>query len=982
MRMLKYQVVRRYVFIMLTFVAGATACLFGGTTGKIAGKVIDANTQEPLVGANVVVVGKGWGGITNADGEFFILNVSPGSYSLRVSMIGFEVVTKTSVQVTSDRTTRVDARLRSSTIEGNGVTVTAERPVIEKDLTASEQIVTAEVIEKSGAKTIKEVLATQVGFFNDNSYLSWERGGTRSFVRGSSNVQSVYSVDNMSVNSGLVSDNYSGFNTSTIQEISVLTGGYNAEYGEGRSAVVNIVSKEASQGISGTFITRFRPAGVYHFGRNYYSTDNYDYAHFNQDYWTGQTQDVNSRYYKKNPDSLLAAYRKQITPNATLANYANRPESEYEGTLLGGVTDELSFLVSGRFKEGVDIFPQAIPYNPEFNIQGYINYKLSSDIRIRIGGFAGGYESADYTSSNQNTLESGQESGWLAPMRVDEQYARAKYNLTGAIYRQWPELRRWSQFYGRITHTLNAQSFYELTFSYLKDRLDRSDRNNIVPDTLWSTRDDVTMMVERFTQQGYFHTSTKSFSQSYQVKGDYTNQIAQSHSLKSGFTVKFYDFNYENYSDIYSGNSRTNDLNVFSGNPYEGNLYLQDKIETPGLVVNAGIRVDFFNQNRDAPSNVFDPLAVEPTTPGHDPSQPLGIPGTPQLERTKLQVAFSPRIGISHPISENSVLHFMYGQFYQRPSWTKMFGFPFENYTDNPNTVTNPYAKQTTYMQEWDGYYGNPNLGYERTIQSEFGVDNNIGDVVKLVLTGYYKDASREANVLTGVYSAAHPATKALMVSNSGYSDVRGIETKIDSRFKGMVNFGLSHEVYWSFNGEVGFSRLYEPGSQSIAVPKGLSQDRGPWANYQRVKGWVSFSIKKDEGPEIFGVRPLSDFLLYSNFWWRTGDQYTYHPPGDQSTEPNNMRWFNYYQIDLKISKGFDLYGFNAQISADIKNVLNLKFLRLLGGDDLIRYMQNPSLPDNQRLPLNQTFPDPNEWEWYSYEVPPRQIYLQLAINF
>jgi hypothetical protein len=614
----------------------------------------------------------------------------------------------------------------------------------------------------------------------------------------------------------------------------------------------------------------------------------------------------------------------------------------------------------------VGIFPQAIPYNPEFNIQGYINYNFSPEFKVRLGGFVGGYESADYTTSNANTSEMGQESGWLAPMRIDEQYARAKYNLFGAAYRQWPELRRWSQL-------------YEVTLSYLKDKMDRSDRDHRVPDSLWLP--DVISMLPRYTLQSYYHTWTKEFSQSYQLKGEYTNQISQAHNLKTGFSVKSYDLNYENFA-AFSGGSRTNDLNVFDGHPYEGNAYLQDKIETRGLVVNIGVRADFFNQNRDAPKNRYDPLAFEVATPGHDPGAPLGIPGTPERERTKLQLAVAPRIGISHPLNDNTVLHFVYGHFYQRPSWTKMLGFPFVNYTTVLEKALDPYAKQTTYMDEWQGYYGNPELGYERTIQYELGVDYNIADMLKLDVTGYYKDGSLESNVVTGVYSSTHTATKALMVSNSGYSDARGIETKLDSRFEGMFNFGLSHEVYWSFQGEVGFSRLYEEGSQSINVPKGLRQGRGAWGSVQRVKGWLSLGIERDGGPEIFGIRPLSDVSVYSSFWWKQGDQYTYHAPGDPSTEPNNRRWFNYYQIDLRVAKGFDLLGLRAELSVDIKNLFDLKFLRLLDGDDLTRYMEHPDLPDSERLPKTVDFSEPNQWEWYSYEVPPRQMYFQLAINF
>jgi hypothetical protein len=967
------------VRLTLLVLIGIPVMLLAGISGKIAGRITDKATGEPILGAHVTLKDLKTGAATDVDGAYFILNIPPGAYTLTVSMLGYETVVAANVTVIVDRTTTRNFALTASLIQGEEVNVIAQRPVVDKDLTASEQIVTGDVIAMSGAQNIKEVLVTQPGFFNDNSALAWQRGRTTAYVRGSSMVQAVYMIDNISVNSGMVSDNYSGFNTSTIEQVSVLTGGYNAEFGEGRSAIVNIITKEATSGIHGTILGRVRPAGVYHFGRNMYSSDNNDYLSTGIDYWTAQSQDASSRYFGQRPDSLLAAWRKQSTPNDTLGKYADRAQYEVEGTLRGRVIDELSFLVSGRFKQGVGIFPQAIPFNPEFNIQGYLNYNFSPELKVRVGGFVGGYESADYTTSNANTSEMGQESGWLAPMRIDEQYARAKYNLFGAAYRQWPEFRRWSQLYGKITQVLNAQSFYEVTLSYLKDKLDRSDRDNRVPGTLWLP--DVISMVPRYTLLSYYHTWTKEFSQSYQVKGEYTNQITQAHNIKAGFSAKSYDLHYENFA-AFSGGSRTNDMNVFSGNPYEGSAYLQDKIETPGLVVNIGVRADFFNQNRDAPANRYDPLAFEIATPGHTPGTPLGIPGTPEMVRTKLQTAFAPRIGISHPLNDNTVLHFVYGHFYQRPSWTKMFGLPFVNYTTNMATVLDPYAKQTTYLDEWQGYYGNPELGYERTIQYELGVDYNIADMLKLDVTGYYKDGSRESNVITGVYASTYTATKALMVSNSGYSDARGIETKLDSRFDSFFNFGLSHEIYWSFSGEVGFSRLYEPGSQNLDVPKGLRQGRGAWGSLQRIKGWVNVSFAKDQGPELFGIRPLSDVHIYTNFWWRQGDQFTYHAPGDASTEPNNMRWFNYYQIDLRVAKGFDIMGVNAEVSVEIKNLLNMKFLRLLDGDELTRYMQNPNLRDSERLPKTVDFTEPNVWEWYSYEVPPQQMFFQLAINF
>lgn len=975
--MLSTAAIRSLILVVIS------ALVFGvclaGNTGKIAGKVTDKATGEPLVGATVMLKEMNLGAATDENGDYFILNVPPGTHVLSVAMIGYESLVRTGVEVVIDRTTTQNVALTAGMLEGEEMLVVAEKPVIEKGLTASEQVVSTRVLEQSGVKSIKEVLNRQSGFFTDNTALAWQRGITKSYVRGSSTVQSVYMMDNLSVNSGLVSDNYSGFNTSSIEQISVQTGGYNAEYGEGRSAVINVVSKEAISGLHGSFSSRVRPAGVYHFGPNMYSHENNDYVSTGIEYWTRLSQDPNSQYAGLSPDSLLSAWRRQATPNDTLANYANRAEYEGEGTIYGGVTEDVSFLLSGRYKRGVGMFPQLIPYNPEFNIQGYLNVRLTSELKLRVGGFVGESETAEYSSSNFNTAESGQESGWLAPMRIDEQYARAKFNLVGAPYRQWPELRQWSQYYVRLTQVLNTHSFYELTASVLQDRMDRSDRDHLLTDSVGLPI--VISMVPRYTLQDYYRTWTKNFSRSLQLKGDYTNQVTQAHNIKTGFTLRSFSFDYENYSAS-SGANPSNNMNVFEGNPYEGNFYVQDKIETEGLIVNVGMRIDFFHQNRDVPKNRFDPLAFQIGTPGHDPGAPLGIPGTPEHEPTKLQVAFAPRIGISHPLSEYAVLHFVYGHFYQRPSWVKMFGFPFTNYGPRTDSTLNPYAKQLTFMDEWQGYYGNPSMGYERTIQYELGVDYNIADMLRLDVTGYYKDASQEANVVTGTYAATYTATKALMISNAGYSDVRGIETKLDSRFNSMFNFGLYHEIYWSFSGEVGYSRLYEPGSPNVNVPKGLRQGRGAWSSLQRVKGWASLNVGKDDGPEIAGVRPLSDVDVYVNVWWRQGDEFTYHGPGDMSTEPNNMRWFDYYQIDLRLAKSFDFIGSRTEFSIDIKNVFNLKFLRLLGGDNLIRYMENPTLPDKDRLPKTYDFSEPNVWEWYSYEVPPRTVNFQVAVHF
>ena len=149
------------VLALVLIAAMSSQLLLAGSTGKIAGKITDARTREPLVGVNVTIVGTLMGNSTNTDGDFFIINLPPGTYSVRISIIGYEAVLKKNAIVIVDQTTRIDAQLEPTDIVGKEVVIIAERPVVEKDVTASKQIVTSATLEKSGARSLTEVLQTQ-----------------------------------------------------------------------------------------------------------------------------------------------------------------------------------------------------------------------------------------------------------------------------------------------------------------------------------------------------------------------------------------------------------------------------------------------------------------------------------------------------------------------------------------------------------------------------------------------------------------------------------------------------------------------------------------------------------------------------------------------------------------------------------------------------------------------------------------------------
>ena len=134
-----------------------TGMLFSGQTGKIAGIVTDASSGGALVGCNVLVKGTSQGASTDANGEYFIINLSPGSYDLEFSMIGYAAYTAEGVSVNIDVTTPVNASVSTEAVAMSGIVVTAEQPAIEKTLTSTKQIVSGDMMSGMAVTDVNDV---------------------------------------------------------------------------------------------------------------------------------------------------------------------------------------------------------------------------------------------------------------------------------------------------------------------------------------------------------------------------------------------------------------------------------------------------------------------------------------------------------------------------------------------------------------------------------------------------------------------------------------------------------------------------------------------------------------------------------------------------------------------------------------------------------------------------------------------------------
>ena len=225
----------RIFYTLLAVIVFSVIMLYGGTTGKLSGIITDAETGEPLYGVNVMLEGTSMGAASDFEGEFYILNIPPGTYNVKASMIGYgaKVIQQVAIQV--DLTTRIDIELSSSAYQlEETVMVIAERK-IQKDLTSSETSYSSEQIDELPVKDIATILSMQAGVVKD--------AGGNLHIRGGRTTEISYMIDGVQVINPVNRSSGISIDDQSIAELKAITGTFNAEYGQALSGVINIVTK-------------------------------------------------------------------------------------------------------------------------------------------------------------------------------------------------------------------------------------------------------------------------------------------------------------------------------------------------------------------------------------------------------------------------------------------------------------------------------------------------------------------------------------------------------------------------------------------------------------------------------------------------------------------------------------------------------------------------------------------------------------------
>ncbi|MDZ7377031.1 MAG: carboxypeptidase-like regulatory domain-containing protein, partial [candidate division KSB1 bacterium] len=217
--------------------------LLGQNTGKIVGTVKDAETGAALPGANVILEGTMLGAASDLEGRFVIMRVPPGRYTLIANYIGYQRTSIQNVQVLTDLTTTVNFVLKPEAIAGEEVVIVAEAPAIRKDLTSVEARVQAEDIKRMPVQEVGDLLNIQAGITRD--------AGGAIHIRGGRSTEVSYMVNGISITDDFSRSQALQVENESIQELQVISGTFNAEYGNAMSGVINVVTKTGSGKLQG-----------------------------------------------------------------------------------------------------------------------------------------------------------------------------------------------------------------------------------------------------------------------------------------------------------------------------------------------------------------------------------------------------------------------------------------------------------------------------------------------------------------------------------------------------------------------------------------------------------------------------------------------------------------------------------------------------------------------------------------------------------
>lgn len=961
-------------------------------SGKIQGTIVEEGTNEPLIGATVSIQGTTKGAVTNIDGEYLMLNVAPGTYTLEARYIGYATVVVQEVIVRTDLTTTQNFTLAMEAFEGEEIVVTAERKAVLKDVTSSESRVSSDEIKKLPVQEVSDVIQLQAGVNVDNG------GGIH--IRGGRTSEVSYVVDGIRVTDDYDRSQGVRIENESIQELQVISGSFNAEYGQAMSGIVNVVTKAGNNDYEGS--VRAWSGGYMATNKSDIydgigtGVDSYDPMRMNNitasvsgpiiedklTFFTTVRRFENKGWLTgRNAYSPHGAYLDTLAMGTDFSSYRtlyneqvdfSQPWYSLDTTFIGG-QQQLLLRDSGKRDSSL------VNMNTfeTLSFQGNLQFRASNQLKFNLIGSYALEESMGY-SHQSRLVPGGRSTGFSNNYSVN-----FKTTITPS---------------SKTFITINAANRYNEFKSYLYE--DPYDPRYFNYENIAPSPEGFGLGNPGAGEFSYYGTNNNRFFRStdtFIAKAEVSSQINSYNFIKAGINFQTDVVKFDNIDlapldasggitlpeDMPADKRRFVELGIpevdtpghskFSENPYNISGYIQDKIEYENLIINVGVRFDYFDPNTRVPADLEDPDILFPTKQenqyrdlNNNGQQDAGEPDVTLAERQEYwykdaspKYQLSPRLGVAFPINNDGVVYFSYGYFFQMPSYNYL-------YTNSRILLTQGTGNEGR-------IFGNPNLKPERSIQYELGYKQEIFEGTAIELIGFYKDT--RDYVSSRPQTTGNPSINYGIYFNRDYSRSAGFTFALNQYVSQRFNFSLDY-TYGTVEGSnsdpsAEFFQIINAGTEIDSSTTSLTKLVQPldWDRQHIVNGSLFYS------GDTWGANLLARFS--------TGTPYTpaSNIPGVNTglvatnrDLRNTARLPSRFTLDVNFNKRFDLSGTDLEVFLNIYNLLDTK---------VVNSIYNDSGEPERPLPINtvQTA-EPGFYENPAYYGEPRRIQFGVQLSF
>jgi len=846
--------------------------------GSINGRITDSKAGAGLPGVNIMIKGTYYGTASDLEGRYRLIDIPPGSYDLEVSIIGYKIILRTGVLIRPDSTVTIDFKMEETVLSfGEDVVVMGKKPLFDVDETSSIARVRREDIETKVVSSVEDILSEQIGVTTQDNEIH---------IRGGRIDESIFVVDGFSVKDPL--SGYSGnlfVNADAIEELEIITGGYNAEYGQAMSGVVNIKLKEGRDHYEGSIK---------------YSSDRLMPDHFNTD---------RVEFNLGGPDLFF-----QTLPDMVGIDLPGRFSFFFNG--YGKMYD-------GNLPVASKLYPHRYWSSPFFNDS------VSDNIMSKLAGRENNDWHLLYKTTWEISAKKKVSFSYDASMNINQGYFMPRaFASTYFPYRYMNILDNYNTITRDTrllnmnwTHTLSNRSFYELNvgrfttmehsavqdlhWTEYQQRLDLEPINYNLDDTDLDGNIFITYGDE-FYDTGFAPEWYDLSSENTRMDIDWTIHTRSGHKLKTGFEHTITDIQVLDIDEPWSGSSGFGaNYDYYNAKTYFGAFYLQDRIIFEGMTLNIGLRNDYWIPGRYVEDAINDTSSIIITEKARDifQKETFDFPwfGNPY----KMKARLSPRFGISHPITDNDVLYFYYGHFSQLPTFQYV------------------YAKINSKAQSTYQVFGNPNLNPKTTVQYELGVKHRFSEDQVLELKAYWKDMfDYETSQTIRPSNPKYAHLSFNMYFNADYARARGIEAILKSRLltNWYVDLNFNYSIVTGKSSSPLDNLLVQAGRLS---EKPLGESYMSWdrplhiftnLSYSHPNNWgISARLEYESGRRY--TRSIQDTIIY------VGDRAYYEGPREDDRPYAYISEIPSKNIDIKLYRSIDIGEFRLKTYLEIENV-------------------------------------------------------------